>query len=119
LKKNKLKYFIDETNKDSKYTRNYLRNEVIPKFEKVNSAYKKNLSNTLKYFSELKDFLEKYVDSFLNEQAIQIFNSEKYRINTLEIYGYFYINDFLNLDLFIQKEVIRNIFYKSNNNSTI
>ncbi|MDQ7023067.1 MAG: tRNA lysidine(34) synthetase TilS [Candidatus Gracilibacteria bacterium] len=50
LDKNRLKYFIDSTNLDSKYSRNNLRNNIIPKFEEINSSYKKNISNTIKYF---------------------------------------------------------------------
>jgi tRNA(Ile)-lysidine synthase len=36
LNKNNLKYFIDSSNLENKYTRNNLRNNIIPKFEEVN-----------------------------------------------------------------------------------
>jgi tRNA(Ile)-lysidine synthase len=119
LNKNKLKYFIDSSNLENNYTRNYLRNEIIPKFEKVNSNYKKNISNLIEYFDELKNFIDEEIENFLHEQGILIFNSGKYKINTLEIFGYFYIKDFNKKTKFFQKELIRHIFYISNNNSTI
>jgi len=119
LDKNKLKYFIDSSNSSNDYTRNYIRNKIIPKFEKVNSKFKKNICNTMTYFEELKQHLDKEIEEFLTEQGIQIFNSKKYRINTLEIFGYFYIEDFNKKSSFFQKELIRHIFYISNNKSTI
>ncbi|MDQ7009647.1 MAG: tRNA lysidine(34) synthetase TilS [Candidatus Gracilibacteria bacterium] len=119
LDKNRLKYFIDSTNLDSKYSRNNLRNNIIPKFEEINSSYKKNISNTIKYFEEVKAFLDLEVDKFLEEQGILIFNSAKYKIDTLKIYGYFYIEDFNKISSLLQKEIIRKAFYISNNKSTI
>jgi tRNA(Ile)-lysidine synthase len=75
LDKNNLKYFIDDSNFENKYTRNKLRNNIIPKFEEINSAYKKNIKNTISYFSEVKEFIDLEVKNFLDEQAILIFNS--------------------------------------------
>ena len=119
LEEKKLKYFIDLSNSENIYTRNYIRNDIIPKFEKVNSNFKQNIKNTLNYFEELKDFIDSEIDEFLKEQWIKIFNSWKYKINTLQIYWYFYIEDFNKKTNLMQKEIIRHIFYISNNNSTI
>ncbi len=119
LDENNLKYFIDSSNLENKYSRNYLRNKIIPKFEKINSNFKKNISNFQKYLEEMKEFLDKEIEDFLYEQGILIFNSKKYKINTLEIYWYFYILDFNKKSSFFQKELIRHIFYISNNKSTI
>jgi hypothetical protein len=73
----------------------------------------------MNYFEEVKNHLDHEVESFLEEQGIKIFNSGKYKINTLEIYGYFYITDFIKLSNLLQKEIIRHCFYTSNNKSTI
>jgi hypothetical protein len=73
----------------------------------------------MQYFEEVKEFFQIEVDKFLEEQWIKIFNSEKYKINTLDIYWYFYITDYNNLSELLQKEIIRHIFYISNNKSTI
>jgi len=119
LDENKLKYKIDESNFDTEISRNKLRHDIIPQFEKINSKYKENISNLMNYLEELKEFLDKQVDDFLYEQWILIFNSWKYKINTLKINGYFYINDFIKLPSLLQKEIIKHIFYISNNKSTI
>ena len=119
LRENNLKYFIDSSNLENIYTRNNLRNNIIPKFEEINSSYKKNISNTINYFEEVKEFIDSEIDIFLEEQWIKIFNSLEYKINTLEIYWYFYIEDFNKKTNLLQKEIIRKIFYISNNNSTI
>lgn len=119
LNENKLEYKIDESNFDTDISRNKLRHDIIPQFEKINSNYKSNISNLISYFEEIKEFLDKQVSDFLYEQWILIFNSWKYKINTLEINGYFYINDFIKLSSLLQKEIIKHIFYVSNNKSTI
>lgn len=119
LEENQLEYKIDETNNDTEITRNYLRHKIVPKFENINSNYKKNISNMMEYLQEVKSHLDGEVENFLEEQAILIFNSEKYKINTLDIYWYFYISDFNKLSSLLQKEIIRHCYYTSNNKSTI
>ena len=119
LDKNKLEYKIDESNFDTTITRNNLRHNIIPKFNEINSSYKENINNLSKYLEEVKEYLDKEVKDFLKEQWILIFNSWKYKINTLEINWYFYIKDFISLSSLLQKEIIRHIFYISNNKSTI
>ena len=119
LKDNNLEYKIDESNFDTKITRNKLRHDIIPQFEEINSNYKQNINNLISYFEEVKNHIDKEIEEFLKEQAIQIFNSCKYKINTLEINWYFYIKDFNILSSLLQKEIIKHIFYISNWNSTI
>jgi tRNA(Ile)-lysidine synthase len=43
LKLNNLEYKLDITNNDTDITRNYLRHEIIPKFNQINTQYKKNI----------------------------------------------------------------------------
>ncbi len=119
LDENKLEYRIDKTNFDTNITRNKLRHDIIPQFEKINWNYKKNISNLISYLEEIKEFLDKEVKKFLDEQWILIFNSWKYKINTLSINWYFYIDNFNKLSPLLQKEIIRHIYYISNNKSTI
>jgi tRNA(Ile)-lysidine synthase len=65
LNTHKLIYKIDETNFDTDITRNYLRHEIIPGFQKINKNYKQNISKTLEYFEDLKDFIDGEVKKFL------------------------------------------------------
>lgn len=119
LEENNLKYFIDESNYDKTITRNKLRHDIIPEFKSVNSNYKENINNLIGYLKDVKDFIDDEIKKFLDEQWLIIFNSWKYKINTLEINWYFYIEDFNKLNTLLQKEIIRHIYYISNWNSTI
>lgn len=101
LDNNKLEYKIDKTNFDTDITRNLLRHEIIPKFEKVNSKYKNNLNNLINYLEEIKENIEKQVKDFLCEK-----NS-------------FNIKEFNLLTSLIQKEIIKYIYYISNWNSSV
>lgn len=101
LDENKLEYKIDKTNFDNEITRNFLRNEIIPNFSKINPNFKNNISNTLSYFEELKDFIDEEVKSFLWRS------------------DYFCIKNFNNLSNFLKKEIIRYIYFLRNWNSTI
>jgi tRNA(Ile)-lysidine synthase len=72
LDENKLEYSIDKTNFNNDITRNLLRNEIIPKFLKVNSKYKQNISNTLNYFEELKNHIDEEVKYFLYKSPFDV-----------------------------------------------
>lgn len=105
LDKNNLEYRIDTTNFDNDITRNHLRNEIIPKFYKINSKFKQNIENTLFYFEDLKNHIDAEVEKFL------------WRFSCEE--RYFEVSAFQKLSSFLQKEIIAHIFYISNENSTI
>lgn len=101
LDENNLKYFIDKSNYSNDYSRNLIRNKIIPEFYNINSNFKKNIISTLSYFEDLK----KHID-----QEILLF---------LDWKNYFEIDKFKKLSLFLQKEIIRYIYFTSNWNSTI
>lgn len=106
LNENNLEYRIDNTNFDNDISRNHLRNEVIPKFHKINSKFKQNIENTLSYFEDLKNHIDKEVTDFLEN-----FPHEDKK--------FFEITAFNALTPFLQKEIIAHIFYISNGYSTI
>jgi len=101
LQDNKLEYKIDNSNFDTNITRNKLRLDIIPQLENINKNYKKNIYNFSEYLRDLKDFIDEEVNIFLSK------NKE------------FKITDFNNKSLFLQKEIMRYIYYKSNWNSNI
>jgi len=65
LQENHLKYFEDESNASNDYTRNFIRNEILPKFGEVHPEHKKNLQNLLTHFEEIKSHLDTEVQNFL------------------------------------------------------
>ncbi len=114
LDENSLKYFIDSTNFDTEISRNHLRIEVIPKLEKINKNFKQNIGNTLDYFAELKDFIDEEVKEFLSN-SITLINEGEFKDKK----WCFIISEFNKKSPFLQKEIIRYIYYISNSNSTI
>ncbi len=101
LDENWLEYRIDKTNLDNNITRNFLRNEIVPNLSKINTNFKNNISNTLSYFEELKNFIDEEIKRFL-------WSSD-----------YFCIKNFNKEENFLKKEIIRYIFFIRNWNSTI
>ena len=101
LQTHSLPYFEDESNAKNEYTRNFIRNEISPLLSKVHPQYKKNLSNLFTYFEDMKWFIDERVDIFLGEK------------------NDFLLKDFLQESDFLQKEILRKIYFMKNKNSTI
>ncbi|MCU0413532.1 MAG: tRNA lysidine(34) synthetase TilS [Ignavibacteriaceae bacterium] len=71
LKANKIPFRVDESNLDSDYERNFLRNEIIPKLkQKLNPRLEEKISNTSKIISEINSFIEKQVE-LIAQKAIE------------------------------------------------
>lgn len=54
---NGIPYRTDSTNLESEYSRNRIRNEVFPEFEKINPSFLKSLSADMARFAEAGDYL--------------------------------------------------------------
>lgn len=53
LKKSGTKYFIDQSNFDTKFSRNRIRNVIIPEIEKINPGFKQTFLKNIQALSEL------------------------------------------------------------------
>jgi len=81
LKANKILFRVDESNLDSDYERNFLRNEIIPKLkQRLNSRLEEKVSNTSKIISEIDSFIQKQVEK-ISIQAVK-FDGKVLRINS-------------------------------------
>ncbi len=68
LKANKIPFRIDESNLDSDYERNFLRNEIIPKLKKrLNPRLEEKISNTSKIISGINSFIDKNIEMISKE----------------------------------------------------
>lgn len=101
LNTHNLEYRIDSTNFDNDITRNRLRNNIIPEFHHINSQFKHHIKNTLEYFEDVKKHIDQEVSLFLGNT------------NSFSISAFHTQSDFL------QKEILRFIFFITNGNSTL
>ncbi len=84
LKENNIPFKVDESNLDSDYERNFLRNEIIPKLKRrLNPRLEEKISNTSKIISELNSFVEKQIEEIRKEATK--FDGKELRINSQKI----------------------------------
>ena len=55
LKKNKIEYREDSSNKDDKYLRNKIRLQLIPLLEQMNPSFKETLTKEMDYLSGISE----------------------------------------------------------------
>lgn len=68
LESNGIEYRIDESNADTRFTRNAIRNEILPMIEGYFPEYRKSLGRMSEYFGLLEDFLTGFSDEWLAKQ---------------------------------------------------
>ena len=61
---NNIPYRVDCTNSDSAYSRNLIRLEILPLFEKLNANYQDNIENFISDVNEDYAFIDNFVKSF-------------------------------------------------------
>jgi tRNA(Ile)-lysidine synthase len=65
--KNSIEYRVDSTNADSAYSRNRIRNKIIPQLAKINASYQSAFADFISDSQEDYDFIESYSDSIYND----------------------------------------------------
>ena len=58
-------YYEDRSNACNDYTRNFIRNEVVSRFENIHPEYRRNISKLLEYLDTVQTYLETEVQRFL------------------------------------------------------
>lgn len=96
-KKNNITYFIDKTNFDNKYTRNRIRNNILPYLKEENPNIHISF---LKYSKTLQEY-NNYIKKEVNQIITKI-----YKNNILDL------NSFQQLDPFIKKNILYQILNK-------
>ncbi len=99
-KKLNLKYNTDSSNKNNKYKRNLIRNEILPQFEKINPKFEESILN---FIENLKSN-NRLLDNFYLENCDKIIIDNKIKtrdfigfsddIKRVIIYKYLRNNDF-------------------------
>lgn len=80
LRKNKIKFCIDETNADIHFRRNFIRKKLLPDFEKINPSFRATLLRNSKIFRELDEFIKFQARDFLkrHKKGEEIFPLKEY-----------------------------------------
>ena len=65
----KIDFVIDSTNLTTDYTRNYIRNEIIPKFKKLSDSPERMCTRMSSLLREDSDYLLELADNFIKENG--------------------------------------------------
>lgn len=103
LKLNKVKYFIDKSNKNTKYTRNRYRKYVLPFLKKEDANIHKKFLKFSKVLKEYDDYIKKETKDITNKI---------YKNNYLNL------NEFNKIDNFMQKNILYYILNNVYDNTT-
>lgn len=61
LDENNIDYCVDSTNADTSYSRNYIRNVIIPEFKNINSEFLQNISKLINNINENDKAISEYI----------------------------------------------------------
>lgn len=103
LKRKKIKYRIDQSNSDTRFSRNLLRNKVIPMLRRINN----NVENTLLDFTRNIKDLDNFMDMSVKKWIRQ--NNTKQGIP---------LNPFLALPAVMQKTLLSGLYVKTSGSIT-
>ncbi|MFH1218765.1 MAG: tRNA lysidine(34) synthetase TilS [Candidatus Peregrinibacteria bacterium] len=68
LKFKKIKFRTDKSNFSNKYTRNTIRNKIIPELKALNPSITETIAKNTKNLREIQDFIEKEAEKYLQHQ---------------------------------------------------
>ena len=99
--KNNIKYYIDKSNEDIKYTRNRYRKLILPILKEENKNIHRMFLKYSKTLLEYDNYIDRTTDNLLNNI---------YKDNTLDL------TKFINEDIFIQKNILYKVLQTIYNN---
>lgn len=70
IEKNNLKYVEDSTNQDTKYTRNYIRSEILPILSNINVKAVDHITDFASQAREITNFIALLVDKIIKDISI-------------------------------------------------
>lgn len=65
--KNKIEFREDSSNSSNKYSRNYLRNEVVPKLKNLNADFENNISNSIERLESTNEIFQFFIKKVKDE----------------------------------------------------
>ncbi len=100
LKYNKLSYMTDRSNLKSEYSRNYIRNKIIPKIEKhFGLKYRQSIANFSRLISDENDFLDSLSEKEF-KKIVKKTDGGKFIVDSVKIALY---------DVWLRRRIIKKI----------
>lgn len=118
---NNIKYFTDNTNEDTSYTRNRIRKNILPLLKKENPNVHKSFlkySNTIQeYYNYIKDYTKKIIKEKYNSHTINIEEFKKEHLFIQKNIIYYILSEiYQNKDNIIKENHVTSIINLINNN---
>ncbi len=98
LRRKKIPFRIDSSNKNTNFSRNLLRNKVIPLLKKINPAFEKVMSANIENIAEIRQILANHSATLLNKKPINL-------------------DDFLSEPVPVQKNLLAELYKKTHGNT--
>ena len=118
---NNIKYFTDNTNEDTSYTRNRIRKNILPLLKKENPNVHKSFlkySNTIQeYYNYIEDYTKKIIKEKYNSHTINIEEFKKEHLFIQKNIIYYILSEiYQNKDNIIKENHVTSIINLINNN---
>lgn len=118
---NNIKYFTDNTNEDTSYTRNRIRKNILPLLKKENPNVHKSFlkySNTIQeYYNYIEDYTKKIIKEKYNSHTINIEEFKKEHLFIQKNIIYYILSEiYQNKDNIIKESHVTSIINLINNN---
>ncbi len=97
----------DTTNMDMSFDRNKIRHQVIPILKEMNPSFGRTVANLSEYMQELTGYFDRESEKWF------LAGSKKTNFPNA-----FLVSDFLDLDLFFQKEIVADIYKNAHTGSS-
>ncbi|MBD3270231.1 tRNA lysidine(34) synthetase TilS [Candidatus Peregrinibacteria bacterium] len=99
LKQNKHNYRVDESNSNNQFSRNRIRNMIIPEFEKINPNFVKTFSSSFQNLQGMLEFASESIEQWIQNNC-----------QLTDNYYSFNLQKFLEESLTVQKLIIGKLF---------
>lgn len=95
LKKEKIRFRIDRSNFDPRFSRNLIRSNIVPEIKKINPSFEKTYLENLELLKETNQYLLTQVKEFVATARFQL-------------------DEFLKQPAILQKNILNHLFLKTN-----
>ncbi len=82
----KIPFREDPSNATDKYSRNFIRHQIVPNLEKINQGFLKNASDTIHHLNEYEEILNFFIEKIKKEAVSELGDLVKIDVEILKKY---------------------------------